>query len=199
MTQSNNRSKGKKNRARKSNLKTRQPLPTKSLLINEMPEAGPRQCQKNPVAGGGQVACEKHAACGTLDEGSIDTNSSRLPAGSTNITEPIVNVSPKDDSRGMHPTDGCDCRTVKSVEKQADSDSIASIDDDEDIYSGIGQAMSEECQDINEDPVINHHQSTKGALDITAPTSSTAPVDSHSSREPWQSWSKDKKLGPVSI
>ena len=96
-----------------------------------MPEAGPSQCQKNPVTGGGQVACEKHAACRTLDEGSVDTISSRQAAGSMDITEPNVNVSPKDDTRGMHPTDGCDSRTV---EKHADSDSIASINDDEDIY-----------------------------------------------------------------
>ena len=221
MTQSNNRSKGRKNRARKSNLKTRQQSPTKSLLINEIPEAGPSQCQKNPVAGSAQVVCEKHAACRALDEGSVDTISSRQAAGSMDITEPNVNFSPENDSRGMHPTDGCDSRTVKSVEKHADSDSIARIDDDEDIYSGNGQSISEARQDINDDPVSND-QSTKSASDtkdiagsldsgdeqtkvrgsqadsmpyedITASTSSAAPVDSHSSREPWQRWSKDKK------
>ena len=188
-----------------------------------MPKAGLSQCQKNPVAGSAQVVCEKLAACRALDKGPVETVSSRQAAGSMDITEPKVNVSPKDESRGMHPTDGCDSRTVKSVEKHADSDSIASIDDDEDIYSGNGQSTSEERQDITEDPVSNHNEFTKkgvldtkniaGSLDsgdeqtkirgsqadstasedIAASTSSSAPVDSHRSREPWQRWSKEKK------
>ena len=219
MTQSNNRSRGRKNRGRKqSNLKAKRQSPTDSLSIKEMPEAEPSLCQKNSSTGGVQVACEKYAAECTLDEGPLDTMSSQYATGSTNIDEPNMKVYPDDVtsdgvSRAMDPREGYSKGTVKSVETHTDSDS-----DDDDIYSGNGQSMSEERRDINEDPSSNHHQATNGVShtkDITdgsdpgdiqtkaqvtlgdttssKETRSATQVDSHKSRGPWHTWAKDKK------
>ena len=192
-----------------------------ALLINEMSKAG-GQCQKNPGAGNDQVACEKYAAECTLDEGPLDTMSSQYATGSTNIDEPNVKVSPDDVSsdwvsRGMDTRKGCGKRTAKSVETHTDSNSAATIDDD-DIYSGSVESSSDERRDINEVTASNHHQATNPALhtknttggsdpvDIqtkaqvtqadTTPgkeTRSTTQVDSHKSREPWHTWTKDRK------